>query len=30
MAVFPDGKAVNKALRALAPFLRGRRKKRSA
>lgn len=28
--VFPDGKAVNEALRALAPVLRGQHKRRSA
>ena len=28
--VFPDGKAVNEALRALAPVLRGQRRRRSA
>lgn len=28
--VFPDGKAVNEALRALAPVIRQRRKRRSA
>ena len=28
--VFPDGKTVNEALRALAPVLRGQRKRRSA